>query len=117
MQALGRLGKVAKDLAGYGTLIDDLYFVIHEGSGTRLAGIAPTSFVDINLLRTELRHDVDHGDEGKVRAKRKKLGTTFSKYAGSPSPQTVGPERFAAIQANILTALESDLHSLISSLS
>ena len=108
---------MAKDLAGYGSLIDDLYFIFHEGSGTRLAGIAPASFVDINLLRTELRHDVDHGDKGKVRAKRKKLGTAFSKYSGSASPQTVGPERFAAIQANILTAVESDLHSLIASFS
>lgn len=109
--------EVAKDLAGYGTFIDDLYFIVHEGSGTRLAGIAPTSFVDINLLRTELRHDVDHGDKSKIRAKRKKIGTAFSKYAGSPSPQTVGPERFAAIQANILTALESDFHDLIASIS
>jgi len=117
VQALSRIGKVAKDLAAYGSLIDDLYFIVHEGGGTRLSGVAPASFVDINLLRTELRHDVDHGDQGKVRAKRRKIGTAFSKYAGSPSPQTVGPERFAAIQANILTAVESDLHSLIASFS
>lgn len=117
VQAMSRLGKVAKDFGAYGTFIDDLYFVFHEGSGSRLKDSVPTSFVDINLLRTELRHDVDHGNEGKVRAKRRKIGSIFSKYAGTPSAQTIAPERFAAIQANILTALESDLHSIIASVS
>jgi len=117
VQAMSRLGKVAKDFAAYGIFIDDLYFVFHEGSANRLEGSAPTSLVDINLLRTELRHDIDHGNKGKVRAKRKRIGNVFSKYAGTPSPQTTAPERFAAIQANILTALEADLHTLIASIS
>jgi hypothetical protein len=47
--------------------------------GTRLNGKIPASFADVNTLRTELRHDVDHGEPAKVRAKKKKAGTIFDK--------------------------------------
>jgi hypothetical protein len=100
--ALTRLGKSVKDFAAYQMLIDELYFVFHESIGSRLDGKKPSSFTDVNLLRTELQHDIDHGSKSKSRAKHKKIGATFSKYAGSTSPRVLAPEKFAAMQAKLL---------------
>jgi hypothetical protein len=66
----------------------------------------------VNTLRTELQHDTDHGDKGKVKAKKKQAGTVFAKYAGSASPDLLDPGRFVLVQANILSALELDLINL-----
>lgn len=96
--------------------MDDLYFVFRESPGQRLANNWPASFADINTLRTELRHDVDHGDAGKVRAKRKKSGVTFTKYAGAGTPETLEPSHFVLAQANLLTAIEGDLRTIAAKL-
>ena len=114
-QALLKLGTPIFDLGGYKQLIDDLYFVLHEGPGSRLHE-KPQSFEDIKLLRTDLRHDLDHGKPGQVARKRKSIGTVFSQYAGSPSPETVAPERLPAIQGSILKRVLSDLENLKDSL-
>jgi len=111
-QAFLRIQKTAKDLAGYKDLIDDLYFLFRESAGTRLDSNRPTSFVHVNDLRTDLRHDVDHGEAVKVRAKKRKAGSTFALYAGGGTPDTVEPVRFPLIQSNILGALEGDLRAL-----
>ena len=112
-RALARLGKPAKALKGYGELVDDLYFLFRESMGQRLNTIPPLSFDDVNTLRTELRHDVDHGATKKIRSKRKKIGATFTKYAGSGTPETLEPSRFALVQGNLLAAIEADLKILI----
>lgn len=111
-QALQRLRKPIQNLSGYTKFIDDLYFVFRESIGQRLAERLPSSFGDVNTLRTDLQHDVDHGDEKKIRAKQKKIGATFEKYAGVKSPQLLDPERFVLVQANILSALHLDLVNL-----
>ena len=110
-QALLRIGKPIKDLAGYKALISDLYFLFKESPGSRISN-PPTSFADVNTLRTELEHDVDHGDEKKVRAKRRKIGATFKKYSAVASPEVLDQGRFVLVQANLLSALEGDLRSL-----
>ena len=112
-QALLRLRKPAKDLQGYEVLIDDLYFLLRESVGTRIGGKWPAAFVHVNDLRTDLRHDVDHGDAAKVRAKRRKAGSTFAHYAGRGTPDTIDPVKFALIQSNILGAIEGDLRGLL----
>lgn len=111
-QAMLAIRDPVKNLAEYGTLIDNLYFLFRESVGTRL-NTWPTSFVHINDLRTDLRHDVDHGDKGKIRAKRRKAGTTFNLYAGAGTPDTIEPVKFPLIQSNILGAVEGDLRTLI----
>jgi hypothetical protein len=112
-QAFLRIRKPIKDLAGYEKFIDDLYFLFHESVGSRLGGAWPSSFSHVNDLRTDLRHDVDHGETAKVRAKRRKAGTTFARYAGSGSPDTIEPVKFPLIQSNILGAIEGDLRGLL----
>jgi Protein of unknown function DUF262 len=108
-QAQAHLGKPVQDFEGYKSFIDNLYFLFHESVGSRLAGNTPQSFVDINVLRTDLRHDVDHGKKGKVKAKRIKMASVFKKYAGVTSPSSMAPERFVVFQANLLGAIKLDL--------
>jgi hypothetical protein len=115
-QALLELGKPARDFSGYQKLVDDLYFLLHEGPGHRLDANKPASFRDVNILRTDLRHDVDHGEASKARSKRKKAGEVFRKYAGHGTPETLSPERFAVVQVNLLTAIESELRGLLATL-
>jgi hypothetical protein len=111
-RALTELGKPIAKFADYEQLVGHLYFLFHEGVGTRLDAQTPQSFKDINDLRTELQHDVDHGKKSKVASKRRKLGATFQKYAGELSPRTLAPERFPLVQDAILSALQSDLRKL-----
>jgi len=99
------------DLDSYTRFIEDLYFIFRESIGQRLATL-PESFVDVNILRTERQHDVDHGDASKVRSKRKKAGATFSKYAGAETPELLDNPRFPLAQAKLLVALSTDLGSL-----
>ncbi len=101
-QALTNLGKPISTFKDYQRLIDDLYFVFHEGVGNRLEQKKPQSFIDVNDLRTDLQHDVDHGKPKKVAAKRRRLGNTFRKYAGAPSPSTLAPERFPLVQDTLM---------------
>lgn len=114
-QALRRIGKSISDLESYASFVDDLYFLVHEGAGSRLepGTSRPASFADINALRTELRHDTDHGKKGKSAAKRKKLAETFRKYAGAASPSTLPPERFSMAQVALLSKLETDMRQLL----
>lgn len=112
VSALGNLSKPIADLAGYRRLITDLYFVFWESTGQRLSEPVPTSFVDVNTLRTELQHDTDHGDQAKVKAKKKEAGVVFTKYAGAASPDVLNPGHFVLVQANILTALDLDLSNM-----
>jgi len=113
-QALLRMRKPVKTRHAYGVFIDDLYFLFREGPGSRLdPANLPPSFVHANELRTDLRHDVDHGDKSKVRSKRKKSGTTFALYAGDGTPDTIEPAKFPLFQANMLAAIERDLRALL----
>lgn len=112
-QALVRIRKVVKSLEEYKTLIDDLYFLFRESVGPRLESDWPVSFVDVNQLRTDLRYDVDHGKPGKARAKRRKLGGVFAKYAGNGTPETMEPAKFPLVQSNILGTIEGDLWALL----
>ena len=110
--ALISLGNPIKDLATYKNLITDLYFIFRESIGQRLGETVPVSFGDVNILRTDLQHDTDHGDNTKVKAKKKQAGSTFKKYSGEASPDVLDPMRFVLVQANLLSALELDLKNL-----
>lgn len=111
-QALFKIGKPIKDMGDYTTLMAELYFLFRESVGQRLGTNLPKSFVDVNTLRTDLQHDVDHGDHSKIKGKRKKIGSTFEHYAGVKSPQLLDASRFVLVQANLLSALELDLKNL-----
>lgn len=113
VHALTRIRKPAKKLEDYGKLVDDLYFLFRESLGDRLGGTWPESFSDVNLLRTDRRHDTGHGSRGKVRSKRRKIGSVFAKYAGSGTCDTIAPAKFPLVQANLMGAIEGDLRRML----
>ena len=111
--ALARLRVPIVDFPTYSKFIDDLYFIFHEGPGNRLGAQIPVSFEDVNLLRTGLQHDIDHGKTSAIASKRKKVGQTFAKYAaGATAPVALAPDRFPMVQATLLKAIEKDLKDL-----
>ena len=111
--ALTRIAKPITNYDQYKTLIENLYFLFHEGAGTRLTPAQkPQSFTDVSLLRTGLQHDLDHGSRTKARKKMKTIGDTFKRYAGVPSPAGLDPARFPIAHANLLAALHRDLIAL-----
>ena len=112
VQAQNSLGVPVKDLQGYKLLVENLYFLFHEGPSDRLKGQTLPAFSDVNDLRTDLQHDLDHGKATKVKAKRRKVGGTFKKYSGVPTPGSLDPEKFVIVQANLLSALINDLNSI-----
>jgi len=109
---LRRIASPISNFDEYKSVIDDLYFVFHEGRGSRLVGHVPTSFSDVNGLRTGLQHDLDHGNRRQAAAKRRATGQIFKKYAGVTSPESLAPERFPLVQVNLLKSIEADLRSL-----
>jgi hypothetical protein len=112
VQAQANIGSPLQGYDSYKNFIDDLYFLVKEGIGNRLGNNIPVSFDDVNILRTEIQHDVDHGTKSKTRAKKKKAGDTFRKYAGSPSAVGLDPSKFIIAQANVLAAIKADLWQL-----
>lgn len=111
--ALRRIAVPIQNYDGYKGLISDLYFLFREGVGDRLKDSMPPSFIDINLLRTDLQHDVDHGKGREVAAKRRKISAAFGKYIDGTTPITLDPEHFAVFHARVLGALELDLKALL----
>jgi hypothetical protein len=98
---------------GYKKLIENLYFLFWEGPGAKLAD-KPTSFKDVNTLRTEEEHDVDHGKSSAVKSKKIKHGDVFKKYSGITSPAVAAPVQFPLMQLALLRALREDMQNLLS---
>jgi hypothetical protein len=113
--ALTILRTAIADVGGYGSLIKDLYFLFWEGSGARLDP-KPEVFKHINLLRTGLEHDVDHGKAADVKKKKKLIGETFKKYSGGSTPGSLAQELFPVLQSNLLDAVETTLDSIVEDL-
>lgn len=112
-RALLSIRNPIKSIEDYKTFIDDLYFLFKESIGVRMEEDRPSFISDINDLRTDIRHDVDHGNPSKIRSKRKKLGNTYERYAGSGIPETTEPSRFPLIQANLLSCIETNLKKIV----
>ena len=110
--ALVNIGKPLADFDQYKSFVGDLYYLFKEGVGQRLTAGMPRSFQDVNLLRTGLEHDLDHGKPADISKKKKKIADVFRRYSGESTPTALAPERFVVVQANLLRALEADLRSL-----
>ena len=110
--AQSRIGNTINNFDEYKSFIDDLYFLFYESTGSRIEGKRPISFKDINILRTGIRHDIDHGKGKDVRLKMKNIGEVFKKYSGFASPSGLAPETFIVVQANIISAILADMKTL-----
>ena len=112
VSALQILSHPVKDFSEYKNLIENMYFLFHEGPGTKLDGLVPSSLQDINSFRTSIQHDLDHGKGSKVKKKQVGIGEAFKKYSGYQSPAMLNNDSFVVVQANLLNAIYSDLVSL-----
>jgi hypothetical protein len=99
-------------LDDWGQFIDGLYFVFKEGGGQRLLQFQLSSVKDINLIRTGLRHDVDHGKTKDVQKKRIAIAEAFERYSGERNPEVVDPTILQIAQLNVLGALLKDMSDL-----
>lgn len=115
VKALNSFTKALTNYEDYKNLISDLYFVFWEGPSSKIQISKPDSFKDVNDLRTDLQHDVDHGKKTKVTKKRKKAGEVFKKYSGHTNPNSLEPELFPIFQLNILQKINYDLNRLLKS--
>jgi len=113
-RALSQISRPVADMQDYGDFIDRLYFLLYEGTGDgqRFGGSLPEVIADIRALRTQLRHDVDHGQTPKVTSKRKAQGKAFAKYANVSSPEVLSQDKFIIVQARILKAVLDMLEEL-----
>jgi hypothetical protein len=112
--ALSVLGKVASDSDGYEELIDALYKLLYEGSGTCscLPAPPPDFVMDVKHLRTGIRHDVDHGEINKSAAKRKQIGKIFKKYSGKLTKEDCRDADFIVAHLRLLKGTRALLMSL-----
>ena len=113
-QALYELGRPCIDVASYGGFVDNLYFLVYEGSGScgRLPSPVPEFAMDIKFLRSDIRHDLDHGPAASAAKKLKRSANAFEKYSGKKAPEECGRDEFASMQLRILTALVQFLTDL-----
>ena len=101
----------------FGNLVDALYEIIYEGSGS-LSRI-PENFkkngfvgFDIKFLRADLRHDLEHGKEKEIKKKKERLSRIYEKYSGKTSISSLKSNDFFKIQVDILKELKSFLSVL-----
>ncbi len=111
-QALHRLDRPASSVDEFSKFIADLYFLVWEGPGNRIA-TPPQTFVDVNSMRTGFEHDLEHGKSTKTRARQRQIGAAFSSYSGgATAPETVDPAIFPAAQAKLLRAVAEEVERL-----
>lgn len=113
-KGLRLIGNPIKDQESYGQFIDACYKIFFEGSGSgeRLGSPLPNIIRDIKMLRTDLRHDIDHGKKSKIKAKEKQMSSIVKKYSGKPNIQLLGKEDFIALQLNLFDELKNYLSDL-----
>ena len=96
---------VAVDRDSFGKILDALYVLLYEGAGGSKNQLA-LAHGDENCaalwrmkhLRTELRHDVDHGKQVDIDKARQKIGNAFEELIGCPYPRTKADWGDAQIQ-------------------
>lgn len=76
----------------FGKVIDGLYMLIYEGSGSakRILDILDdqdcSTLWDIKLLRTDFRHDIDHGSEKDFVNKEARIGDVYKSLCDKVRP-------------------------------
>ncbi|WP_181443456.1 DUF262 domain-containing protein [Porphyrobacter sp. YT40] len=108
VQAQVAIGEPISSYSEYKEFVENLYFLFWEGPGSKIND-KPQSFKDVNTLRTELQHDVDHGKASSVTKKKLVHGQTFKKYSGVASPVVAAPSQFPLLQLSLLRAIKDDL--------
>jgi len=86
--------RVAQDADSFAAVVDQLYFLLYEGSGDakRLTALKDRSALEglwrLKQLRLGFRHDHDHGDASATKVKHLKVGEAYQAYTGQVIPRT-----------------------------
>lgn len=114
MRALKRLGDNCDSPQRIGELVDDLYYIVYEGTGScnRLPTPVPQFAMDVKLLRNEFRHDLDHGQESDVAKKRQRGGDVVCRYFGVTTPSEAGGVQCRAAQMRLLSGFRKMLRAM-----
>jgi len=98
---------IARSETDFYHLIDHLFFLLYEGSGTanRLTSIFDASFLEplwkVKHLRLAARHDIDHGSKGDIEKKRAKIKDVYVSLISKPFPVKQGDWQKAQLQIYI----------------
>lgn len=95
MAAATLSGTVCNSKSSFGDLVDGLYFIFYENlehikdivtdPTVRKEDIYQCIF-RVKHIRTDYRHDNDHGKESKIKQKIKDIGESYSYYTGKVAP-------------------------------
>ena len=98
-----------------GAFVDDLYFLVYEGSGNckRLSDPPPAFVMDVKFLRSQFRHDLDHGGETDSATNRRRGGGVLRRYLGLPSLKGASVEQMWAAQVRLLNGLRRLMKNLL----
>lgn len=86
------ISSFAVDQNTFGNVIDSLYMLIYEGSGEAkrilevLTKEESNTLWDVKSLRTDSRHDVEHGSETKIKNKKREIGEVYQSICGKLRP-------------------------------
>jgi len=98
-------------------LIDHLFFLLYEGSGTanRLTPILGDSLLGplwkVKHLRLSARHDIDHGSRVEIEKKREKIADAYASLISKPFP--VKQSDWQKAQLQIYVEIELMLQKII----
>ena len=117
VKRFGYIGKPVKTKDDFGNFMDALYEIIYEGSGS-LKRI-PDDFkkegfigFNIKLLRNDLRHDLEHGEDKEIKEKKMRLSKIYQHYTAKTTISSLGAADFADFQVKILGELRMFLVDL-----
>lgn len=109
-KVLGRVADVSKPVKtkdDFGNLIDALYEIVYEGSGS-LKRI-PEAFLKsdfigftIKFVRADLRHDLEHGTEKEIKKKRERLSRIYKRYVDKTAISSLESRDFSKLHLDFL---------------
>jgi hypothetical protein len=99
------------------SFMEALYEIIYEGSGSlsripdSLKG-EDSVLLAIKFIRADIRHDLEHGSQKEIQAKKQRLAGIYRSYTGKTSLDAIGDDEFLGFQIKILENLRSLLIDL-----
>lgn len=106
------------DETTFGNVIDSLYKLLYEGNGGQnlrvtnlLSDEECGTLWDIKSLRTDFRHDTDHGKEKDFLKKKKEIGRIYKTLCGKEKP--LKHKEWVEAHSNILLKVDAWLDLII----
>lgn len=112
-----KISKPVTDSENFKTLIDSLYKLIYEGTGS-LARVPKemllndSIYFDIKHLRTDFFHDIEHGKEKKIIDKQEIIIAIYQKYTGKKSLEELEIGDLIRFQKTLYKNLRMELEYL-----